>query len=129
MKKFKLKIAATFLLAAISGPSFSTSITRHVECICSIIQLVANPEKYNGQIITARGVVGFNGRVPMIYLTAEHERLGISESAIRLGVEPLPEDTYQRLEKFKGKYVEIYGEFNSSAITVVSGVELVSVKN
>lgn len=129
MKKFTLKIVAALLLAAISGPSFATSITRHVECICSIIQLVATPEKYKGQIITVRGVVGFNGRAPMIYLTAEHERLGINESAIRLGVEPLPEDTFQRLEKFKGEYVEIYGEFNGSVITVVSGVDLVSVKN
>jgi hypothetical protein len=129
MKKFTLKIVAAFLLAAISGPSLATSITRHVECICSIIQLVATPEKYKGQIITVRGVVGFNGIIPMIYLTAEHEHLGIDENAIRLGVEPLPEDTFKRLEKFKGKYVEVYGEFNGSAITVVSGVDLVSVKN
>ena len=129
MKKYLLKFVAAFLLTTISWPSFATSITRHVECICSIIQLVATPEKYKDLIITVRGVVGFNGRVPMLYLTAEHERMAINESAIRLGVEPLPEDTFKRLEKFKGKYVEIYGEFNGSDITVVSGVDLVSVKN
>ena len=89
----------------------------------------ATPEKYKGQIITVRGVVGFNGRVPMVYLTAEHERLAINESAIRLGIESLPEDTFKRLEKFKGRYIEIYGEFNGSVITVVSGVDLVSIKN
>lgn len=79
-------------------------------------------------MVTASGVVGFEGKVPMVYLTAVHARLGINENAIRLGAELLPEDTYQRLRKFEGKYVEVYGEFKNSAFTVVSGVDLVPVK-
>lgn len=124
----KEKIIIILLLVSLSQVCFSDSVTKYVECFCSIMELIADPEKYNGKIITAKGVVGFINEKPMIYLTAEHARLGITENSIQIEIEALTKESYGALKKYEGTYVEIHGKFQNRSFAVVSEVKKVSAR-
>ena len=123
MTKIKFKILILLFISSISGSCIATSLDTYVECFCSVIKLVSSPEKYDGRIITASGVVGFIHNEPFIFLSTEHERLKLIENAIKIEVSGLNEDLYKKLKKSKGKYVEVYGKFQGTSFSAVRSIE------
>ena len=77
----------------------------------SIIQLIANPEKYNGKRVRIIGFVRIEFEGNAIYLHQDYEKLGIYSNALWLDV---TDEIRKDREKYDGKYVIVVGTFDAS---------------
>ena len=77
----------------------------------SLIQLIANPEDYDGQQVGVIGVLRLDFEGTAIYLSTEDARLGIP-NAIWLSLSPEQEKHYKYLE---GRHVLLGGRFDAQS--------------
>ena len=101
----KLKIIIVFLLVLV----FCYSYTDEVQ-IVSIIDLISNPEKYDGKKIQVIGVARFEFECNALYLSKESFIYYLSKNALILEGSP-DFKPIKDIDEYHGKYVLIEGYF------------------
>lgn len=84
-------------------------VSEEIEPI-SLIQLISQPEEYDGMHIAAVGVLRLDFEGTALYYSSEDARLGIPMNAIWLSIEPPDIKKYQNL---KQEYVIVHGFFDA----------------
>ena len=79
----------------------------------SLVQLIANPEKYDGQYVTVRGVAYFDSKyyINAIYLTRNDKRGANSPSAVFLYFAP----SIRQADHLNDQFVFVRGKFQANA--------------
>jgi hypothetical protein len=110
MKKIPLIILSVSLITNLCfayGKAASNSIG------VSLIELIANPEKYHGKLIRVIGVTQIEFEGNQIFTSKEHYEFSVLKNALKINpdieVLGVKED---KLKKYNGKYVLIEGIFN-----------------
>ena len=101
----KIALFATILLG------LSPLVLSQADLSVSLIRLIANPEKYDGEIVTVVGFLRLEFEGNMIYLHEEDFKHGISENAVRIGI------TKKQRPEFENKnmcYVLVVGTFKAA---------------
>jgi len=75
----------------------------------SLIQLIANPEKYDGHMVLIEGYVNLEFEGNAVYLSKEDWKHRITKNALWIDIDNKNKD-YQ---KFNGRYCLIVGTFES----------------
>lgn len=76
----------------------------------SMVQLLSNPEQYNGKLIRVVGYLWIEPEGSAIYLHKEDKINSLTKNAIQISVS---EEMYKRREELSGYYVLIEGVFSS----------------
>jgi hypothetical protein len=104
------KILVLIVLLTICGPA---AVPKQLPPAISIIQLIANPEKYNGQTVTVMGFMTIAFESDMLYLSYEDYQHAIVPNAVWFERNPhIMADS----EKLDLNYVEIIGTFTTDTI-------------
>ena len=77
----------------------------------SIIQLIGNPDRYEGLEVRVSGYLVIKREGDALYLSKEHSDHSLSENALWINLSNKEADQW---ESFSHSYVTIYGEFSSS---------------
>lgn len=78
----------------------------------SLINLIANPQEYDGKTVRVYGVANMEFEGTALYFSKEDYKHGLSRNAIWLSIDSeLWENEYHNLQKFNGKYVLVEGTF------------------
>ena len=88
---------------------FSARALAEVKAV-SMIQLMANPEKYDGQLVRFEGVINLQFEGNAVYLTKEHWRSHITSNAFWLDIGSFAKP----LGIPNGRYVLVEGVFDRS---------------
>ena len=104
------KISALFILLTLYGPG---AVPKQLPPGVSIIQLIANPEKYNGQIVTVIGFMTIAPESDMLYLSHEDYQHAIVPNAVWIERNPHIMADVERLDL---NYVEVVGTFTTDTI-------------
>ncbi len=75
-----MKLAAIGFLAFITAVPLTTHAQEPMNV--SVVQLLANPEKYDGKLISVRAFLTFGHHVDLVYLGQQDYLHGISENAL-----------------------------------------------
>lgn len=78
----------------------------------SMVQLIANPEKYDGTAIQVIGFVGLEPEGTAVYLHKEDHENGLTRNALGLDVS---DEILKERKKYDRKYVIIRGTFNAKS--------------
>jgi hypothetical protein len=81
----------------------------------SLVQLLANPERYNGGKIQAAGLLVYRGEQHALFLTSEDAENGISQNSIAV-VLPSPAYKQDELAQLNGKFISVKGTFNARGV-------------
>lgn len=76
----------------------------------SLIELIANPEKYDGKLISVKGYVHLEFESNAIYLHREDYEHGLSRNSLWLSVN---DEVFEQKEKYSDKYALVEGTFNA----------------
>lgn len=82
----------------------------------SMVQLLANPEKYDNKIVTIVGVGWLKFEENQICLTRDHLRVMATKNCFWLGSfkrEKWDAELLMKIKEFNGSYVKVTGRFNS----------------
>ncbi len=80
----------------------------------SLIQLIANPDKYDGHQVRVIGFVRIEFEGNAVYLHEEDDKYAISDNALWLSLpNTKSKEEYERYHALDGKYVIIEGVFSS----------------
>ena len=91
--------------------SFKVSESKSDEPIfVSIIQLIANPEKYDGKIVSIIGFVNMEFEGNAVYLHSEDWQNILYSNSLWLEI---PKDIEKDKDKYNHRYVVIVGKFNA----------------
>lgn len=77
----------------------------------SMIELIANPEKFDGKRVIVEGFVHFEFEGNALYFHEEDYRGGLWQNGISLGVTPAQEEQYTVAES---KYCSVIGTFHAT---------------
>jgi hypothetical protein len=99
------KISVLLILLMLCGP---TTVPKQLPPYTSIIQLIANPEKYEGQTVTVIGFMTIAFESDMLYLSYEDYQHAIVSNALWFERNPHIMADSERLDL---NYVEIVGTF------------------
>jgi hypothetical protein len=109
----KKKIFITLSIILITNFCFAYGKAASNPIDTSLIQLIANPEKYNGKLVRVIGVTNIGFEVNAIYTSKEHHKYGVTKNSLWISPDTkalgVKED---QLTKYNGKYVLIEGIFN-----------------
>lgn len=109
MKKFMLVLLVAAPLVAGSQPPPSGEQA----LLVSMIQVIANPAKYEGRLIQLVGVAHFGEEEAALYLHREDEELLNTQNGVWVGgKEGFTEKDYQSLS---GAFVRVEGKFTAKA--------------
>ena len=109
---------------AFSACSESDDETRfQVQCHCSIVQLIVNPNKYTGKQVRVAGVlipVSMTDGVARLYLTNDDARYLNDSNSIFVDVRNSKNQKLVALRSVTGKYVVVEGRFlrNDNQLTI-----------
>jgi hypothetical protein len=104
------RISVLFILLALCGPS---AVPKQLSPGISIIQLIANPEKYNGQTVTVTGFMTIAFESDFLYLSYEDYQHAIVSNAVWFERNP---HIIADSEKLDMNYVEVVGTFTTDTI-------------
>jgi hypothetical protein len=104
------KISALVTLLTLCGPA---AVPKQLPPSTSIIQLIANPEKYNGQTVTVIGFMTVAFESDMLYLSYEDYEHAVVPNAIWFERNPRIMAASERLDM---NYVEIIGTFTTDPV-------------
>src|SRR6267154_1164449 len=93
-----------------SGPDAGGEFER-----VSLVQLLANPERYDGGKIQAAGFFLYKGEQHAVFLTSEDAANGISQNSIAVVLQP-PNYKPDDLTQLDGKFISVKGTFNARGI-------------
>lgn len=94
-----------FVFALFTLPAFGQAPT------ASIIQLIANPEKYDGKVVIFEGVTNLEFEGNAVYLSKEHWKHSLSSFGISLYVDA---KLFQKRKWANGLYCILNGTFRAS---------------
>jgi hypothetical protein len=101
------RISALIILLALCG---SNAIPKQLPPVTSVIQLIANPDKYNGQTVTVAGFMTVAFESDMLYLSYEDYQHVINSNGVWFERNPrIMADS----EKLDLNYVQIVGTFTT----------------
>ena len=111
----KKKTIVNLSIILISNFCFAYGKANH-QCIgVSLIQLIANPDKYHGKLVRVIGVVNIEFEGNQIFTSKEHHKYSIPKNALwinpDLDVLDVKEDA---LKIYNGRYVLVEGIFNKN---------------
>ena len=98
----------------LSLPCFATSVLCAEEPIrVSLVQLIANPEKYDGKVVFVVGFVSLEFEGSAIYLHEEDYKHALYRNGLWIDI---PNDMRRREAGVDRKYVMIIGTFNAKEL-------------
>lgn len=105
-------IIASILATLFGGSCFAFGTANHLAKSVSLMQLIVNPEKYHGKLVSVIGVSNVGIEKNSICFSKEHSQY-IGEECFWIvpDYEAL-KTTPEELAKFNGKYVLMEGVFN-----------------
>lgn len=106
MKKFVMLLVLLILCS-------ETAVPKQLPPLVSIIQLIANPEKYDGKTITVIGFMTVAFESDMLYLSHEDFQHAILPNALWFERNP---QIMADSEKLDMNYVEVVGTFTTSPL-------------
>ena len=74
----------------------------------TLLTVLANPDRYNGRIMTVEGVLSLDGDCAALYLSKEHAEHHVKKNAIYLNLE-FTDEEYEELLVSNGEYVNVKG--------------------
>ena len=103
-------LAVASIIASSLGWSeaMSAGEEKDLDCFCSIISLIANPEDYDGKRIRTEGVARIGHEDTAIYLSADSATHRITVNGIQVAVDP----SKALKEKLHLKWVLIEGTYH-----------------
>jgi len=104
------KISVLIILLTLCGPA---AVPKQLPPAISIIQLIANPEKYNGQTVTVMGFMTIAFESDMLYLSYEDYQHAIVPNSVWF---ERNSHIMADSEKLDMNYVEIIGTFTTDTI-------------
>ena len=111
----KNRIIILLLTLLSSNICFSYGKANHQCLDTSLIQLIANPDKYHGELVRVIGVVKIEFEGNQIFTSKEHYEYSISKNALWIN---LNSDclgvSKEELKKYNGQYVLIEGIFDKN---------------
>lgn len=81
------------------------------ECYVSIIDLIANPDRYDGKLVQLSGFVNLEFEEDAVYLHKDDWKYGISKNRINLDLTEQQEYDYKHLHRH---YILLIGRFDAS---------------
>ncbi len=102
------------IAVALSVVLWSGSVAQEEMKFVSLIQLIATPERYDGQRVRVIGLVSYRFESQALYPSKEDYRLVNQASAIWLAVDPDDRLRDERARRLHGKYAEVVGVFDAS---------------
>ncbi len=106
------KLAMSLLVAGILACAASPQQQQDVPLVVSMIELIANPEKYDAKTVLVTGFLRIEHEGDILYFSENDFVHGISKNG--LWVERTP-DIVRELEKLDSAYVIVVGTFNPRA--------------
>jgi hypothetical protein len=79
---------------------------------CSVIQLIANPDQFDGMVVQTYGFATIGFERNYLYLSRDDARYGLVANALPLDVPTM--EKVGALLRFDGKYVLVEGTFDAS---------------
>lgn len=110
MSKRRLVLICVSTLV-ISMASCDQNRDRYEPRTVSLIQLIATPEAFHGQIVTVAGVIRLDFEGTALYYSKADSTWGLAMNSIWLRLEREQIENYKNLE---GQYVLLEGRFNHS---------------
>lgn len=119
----RITLLAIFLLSSLNFAQGSQGSNENSEILAplgtknlsvSIIELIANPEKYNGKAIQVEGFLNIEFEGTALYLHKEDLDYSISKNAIWVSFKS-KEEVFELKDKFGRKYVLLEGTFSSES--------------
>jgi hypothetical protein len=104
------RISAILIVLTLCGPA---AVPKQLSPGISLIQLIANPEKYNGQTVTVIGFMTIAFESDMLYLGYEDYQHAIVPNAVWFERNPRIMADNERLDM---NYVQIVGTFTTDTI-------------
>jgi hypothetical protein len=79
--------------------------------LCSLINLIATPEKYHNQKVIVLGVARVEPELRALYFCREHVELNVQFTSVWLKLEDA-ETTITNPERFNGEYIVVEGVYD-----------------
>lgn len=102
-----MKVAAILVLSVLAGAAL-TAVGGEVPTNVSLIQLIANAEKYDGKLVQIQGYLRIDFEGTAVYLHREDYQNGLTKNGLWANVSLAPEQM-----KFDQQYVLIEGIFDA----------------
>ena len=109
IQKFLIATASLFGVMCVS---IGTAIEEHKILTCSVIQLIANPDQFDGEQVRTYGFATIGFERNHLYLSREDAKHGLLTNAVLLDLPTIAET--QRHAGLDGKYVLVEGRFDAS---------------
>lgn len=103
--KIIIKFIAIMFISAMTCPPARGQVPTH-----SLVQLIADPDKFHGLIVRFHGVVSLRDGNVGVYLTKEHHAHHVTTMGVWLEI---AEEKREGLKLIEGRYCIIEGEFNA----------------
>lgn len=100
-----------FLLLSLIAPSSLAAQGAKMPTFVSMVQLLSNPERYDGKLVRVVGYVWIEPEGAAIYLHKEDKVNSLTKNAIQLS---LPEGAVKDKKQLSGYYVLVEGVFDSN---------------
>lgn len=119
MRRLFLLVLVVFLARPLAGEPRAFDV--------SMVQLIANPEKYDGKLITVIGFMEIGDENDLIYSHHEDDEHGILANAIWFEITPMIKE---KSEILSGNYVLLTGRFTAKRVNydpvAVGGIKEIS---
>lgn len=100
------------LLLSWQAKAYGHAINKKVVYPVSLLALVVNPDKYDGNVVRVTGVFGFYFSESTLYASMEWFKHGIASDAIILRLD-VKGSEINKLASWTGKYVYVQGVFDA----------------
>jgi hypothetical protein len=110
-KTAALGLLCALLAATLASCTLSQESPEPIVCYCSMVSLLADPERYDGKRVPTEGVATIGFEASAIYLSKEDARHHVLSNGIGIALpeDPTPRNDFRHLE---GKYVLGEGRFH-----------------
>ncbi|HYM18955.1 MAG TPA: hypothetical protein VEU06_10365 [Micropepsaceae bacterium] len=119
---FALTIAFVIILSLEAWQYISSLRSRPAAGVferVSLVQLLANPERYEGQKVQAAGFFVYTGQQPALFLNSEDAENGITQNSIRVALQP-PAFKPDDLAPLDRKVVGVKGTFTARGPQIIA---------
>jgi len=122
---FALMIAFFIILSLEAWQYISSLRSRPVAGVferVSLVQLLANPETYDGRKVQAAGLFVYRGQEPALFLSGDDAANGISQNSIRVALQP-PAFKLDDLAPLDRKFIGVKGTFTARGGPQIIAIE------